>query len=99
MRAPVTLNIVCFGVKDDPTGRLNREIVMELHESGEAAPSLTLLDGMPTIRAAIFNHRTREEDMDAFMQMLERAAQRARGEPPLEPLPAPREEGEALSLD
>ncbi|HEY8261555.1 MAG TPA: pyridoxal-dependent decarboxylase [Methylosinus sp.] len=99
MRAPVTLNIVCFGVKDDSTGRLNREIVMELHESGEAAPSLTLLDGMPTIRAAIFNHRTREADMDAFILMLERAAQRARGEPPLEPLPAPREEGEALSLD
>jgi glutamate/tyrosine decarboxylase-like PLP-dependent enzyme len=98
MRAPVTLNIVCFGVKDDPTGRLNREIVMELHESGEAAPSLTLLDGLPTIRAAIFNHRTRDEDMDAFILMLERAAKRARGEPPLEPLPAPRE-GEPLSLD
>jgi glutamate/tyrosine decarboxylase-like PLP-dependent enzyme len=99
MRAPVTLNIVCFGVEDDPDGRLNREIVMELHESGEAAPSLTLLDGMPTIRAAIFNHRTQEGDIDAFVAMLERAAQRARGEPPLEPLPAPREEGEPLSQD
>jgi aromatic-L-amino-acid decarboxylase len=99
MRAPVTLNIVCFGVKDDPTGQLNREIVMELHESGEAAPSLTLLDGVPTIRAAIFNHRTREADIDAFIGMAERAAQRARGEPPLEPLPKPREDGEPLSLD
>lgn len=98
MRAPVALNIVCFGVTDDPTGQLNREIVMELHESGEAAPSLTLLDGVPTIRAAIFNHRTQEADIDAFIGMLERAAQRARGEPPLEPLPAPRE-GEPLSLD
>jgi hypothetical protein len=70
---------------------------MELHESGEAAPSLTLLDGVPTIRAAIFNHRTREEDMDAFMDMLERVARRARAEPP--PLPSPREEGEPLSQD
>ncbi|WP_051949365.1 pyridoxal-dependent decarboxylase [Methylosinus sp. PW1] len=100
MRAPVALNVVCFGVKDDDeSGRLNREIVMELHESGEAAPSLTLLDGHPTIRAAIFNHRTREADIDDFMQMLERAAQRARGEPPLAPLPTPREEGEPLSQD
>jgi glutamate/tyrosine decarboxylase-like PLP-dependent enzyme len=98
MRAPVALNIVCFGVKEDATGRLNREIVMELHESGEAAPSLTLLDGAPTIRAAIFNHRTREEDIDAFVGMLERAAQRARAEPPLEPLASPRE-GEPLSQD
>ena len=41
----MTLNIVCFGVKDDEDGSLAREIVMELHERGEAAPSLTILDG------------------------------------------------------
>lgn len=98
MRAPVTLNIVCFGVRDDPTGQLNREIVMELHESGEAAPSLTLLDGVPAIRAAIINHRTREDDIDAFMAMLERTAKRARREPPLEPLAAPRNGGDGAPL-
>jgi aromatic-L-amino-acid decarboxylase len=99
MRAPVTLNVVCFGVKDDPTGQLNREIVMELHESGEAAPSLTLLDGAPTIRCAIISHRTREEDIDRFVELAERVARRARQEPPLEPLPAPGGDGAPLSQD
>jgi aromatic-L-amino-acid decarboxylase len=90
MRAPVTLNIVCFGVKDDEGGQLAREIVMDLHERGEAAPSLTILDGVPAIRAAIINHRTRESDIDAFMEMLERAVRRARQEPhPSEKLEAP----------
>jgi len=81
MRAPVTLNIVCFGVKDDPDGQLAREIVMDLHERGEAAPSLTILDGAPAIRAAIINHRTHEGDIDSFMGFLEAAVRRARQEP------------------
>ncbi len=101
MRAPVTLNIVCFGVADDPDGALAREIVMELHERGEAAPSLTILDGVPAIRAAIINHRTHEEDIDAFMRYLEAAAARARKEPHLAALPeAPRGPGRSrLSQD
>ncbi len=74
MRAPVTLNIVCFGLKDDPDGKLARDIVIKLHERGEAAPSLTLLDGKPVIRAAIINHRTRAEDIDTLMIALECAA-------------------------
>ncbi len=81
MRAPVMLNIVCFGVADDPNGELAREIVMELHESGEAAPSLTLLDGAPAIRAAIINHRTHEADIDKFAELLEATLRRARSEP------------------
>jgi len=81
MRAPVTLNIVCFGVTNDPGGALAREIVMDLHMRGEAAPSLTLLDGKPAIRAAIINHRTHEADIDAFMAFLEEAAKRARAAP------------------
>jgi aromatic-L-amino-acid decarboxylase len=81
MRAPVVLNIVCFGVKGDDDGSLAREIVMELHERGEAAPSLTILDGVPAIRAAIINHRTHEADIDAFTAYLEVALKRARKEP------------------
>ncbi len=81
MRAPVTLNIVCFGVIDDPDGALAREIVMDLHESGEAAPSLTILDGVPAIRAAIINHRTHAADIDKFMALLEAGLRRARRAP------------------
>jgi aromatic-L-amino-acid decarboxylase len=82
MRAPVTLNIVCFGVKNDPDGALAREIVMELHERGEAAPSLTILDDQPAIRAAILNHRTQEKDLEAFIRFLQLAHSRARSEAP-----------------
>jgi len=78
MRAPVTLNIVCFGVTEDPGGAIASEIVMALHESGEAAPSLTIFDGKPAIRAAIVNHRTTEEDIDRFMALLETELARAR---------------------
>ncbi len=49
LSADVTLNIVCFSVKGDTTGRINREIVMDLHESGVAAPSTTKIGGRPVI--------------------------------------------------
>jgi aromatic-L-amino-acid decarboxylase len=78
MRAPVTLNIVCFAAANDPQGELAREIVMDLQERGEAAPSIAVLDGVPVIRAAIVNHRTHESDIDAFMGLLESAVLRAR---------------------
>jgi len=77
MRAPVTLNIVCFSVRGDDDGSLVREIVMDLHERGEAAPSLTILDGQPAIRAAILNHRTREVDIDKFILLLDESLVRA----------------------
>jgi glutamate/tyrosine decarboxylase-like PLP-dependent enzyme len=65
--APVSLNIVCFrhrGADPDP---LNRRIVTELQERGLAAPSTTTLRGCLVIRAAIVNHRTRLEDIDALV--------------------------------
>ena len=68
--APVALNIVCFGVKGSQDGSLNREIVIDLHEQGDAAPSLTLLDGKPVIRAAIVNHRTKTMDIDHLIDVL-----------------------------
>jgi aromatic-L-amino-acid decarboxylase len=51
---------------------------MELHDSGEAAPSLTVLDGVAVIRAAIVNHRTTDADIDHFMRLLERTGLRVR---------------------
>jgi glutamate/tyrosine decarboxylase-like PLP-dependent enzyme len=71
LAAPVGLNIVCFGVRGDNTGQINRDLVIALHESGLAAPSTTMRGGRSVIRAAIFNHRTTVADIDAFVAALE----------------------------
>jgi len=76
LRAPVALNVVCFALKKGHDAALNRRIVIDLHERGVAAPSLTLLDGEPVIRAAILNHRTTEADMETFYEALRVSAQR-----------------------
>jgi len=66
--APVTLNIVCFRYACDDADRVNRAIVADLQEAGEVAPSLTVIDGKVAIRAALFNHRTDERDLDALVR-------------------------------
>lgn len=71
--APVPLNIVCFRVRhDDPevVDRLNREIVIELQESGIAVPSTTRIDGKLAIRIAIVNHRCREADLEVLVDAI-----------------------------
>ena len=70
MRAPVALNIVCFGLKAPGNGTLNGKIAIDLHQRGVAAPSTTTLNGEVVIRAAIVNHRTTESDMDRFLEEL-----------------------------
>lgn len=62
--APVGLNIVCFAYK----GADNAAIVADLHEAGRVAPSTTTLDGRTAIRAAIVNHRTGPEDVEALVE-------------------------------
>ncbi|MGZ5935821.1 MAG: pyridoxal phosphate-dependent decarboxylase family protein [Rhizomicrobium sp.] len=62
---PAQLNIVCFRFRGDDA--LNAELVATLQESGIAAPSATSIDGRVTIRAAIFNHRTVEADVDVMV--------------------------------
>ena len=64
--APAQLNIVCFRFRGP--GALNRTIVMALQEAGRVAPSLTEIDGMAAIRAALFNHRTEMQDLDALIE-------------------------------
>jgi len=64
---PVSLNIVCFrynpgGLDTAELNRLNREIMVRLQEEGTAALSDTTLEGRRWLRAAIFNHRSRDED-------------------------------------
>lgn len=71
--APVSLNIVCFRYKtadldDKALNALNRALLVQLHESGVAAPSYTTLDGKYALRVCIINHRTRREDLDLLVE-------------------------------
>jgi aromatic-L-amino-acid/L-tryptophan decarboxylase len=78
LMAPVQLNIVCFRYRAADASKVNGDIVMDIQESGIAAPSTTLLDGELAIRAAIVNHRTDVGDIDALISaVLEFGAQRS----------------------
>src|SRR5579864_2449644 len=66
--APVALSIVCFRYRADDPERVNRTIVADLQEAGEVAPSRTLDAGKAAIRAALFNHRTDERDIEALVR-------------------------------
>jgi len=65
--APAQLNIVCFRYRAAAPDEVNREIVIDIQESGIAAPSATMLNGQLAIRAAIVNHRTDVRDIDALV--------------------------------
>jgi glutamate/tyrosine decarboxylase-like PLP-dependent enzyme len=65
--APVALNIVCFRFRCQNADAINRKIVIEIQESGIAAPSTTTIGAHLAIRAAIVNHRTQYRDIDAFI--------------------------------
>jgi aromatic-L-amino-acid decarboxylase len=67
LAAPVQLNIVCFRFRCHDSDVVNARIVKELHESGIAVPSTTMIDGRLAIRAAIVNHRTQPRDIDALV--------------------------------
>ncbi len=77
--APVSLNIVCFRYRGTcrnalsscelsrcELNELNSELVIALQESGIAAPSSTLIQGQVAVRAALFNHRTTQAEVDAL---------------------------------
>ncbi len=70
LKAPVALNIVCFGARGGGNGRINRELVLDLHETGIAAPSWTTVHGECVIRCAIVNHRTTPADIDRMLDAL-----------------------------
>jgi aromatic-L-amino-acid/L-tryptophan decarboxylase len=78
--APIGLDIVCFrfnpgGLDDEPLNALNKEILMQLHEQGIAAPSYTTLQGRYCLRIAIANHRSKLEDFDLLAQEVVRIGQ------------------------
>ena len=66
--APVSLNIVCFGYRGADADRVNAGIAADLQASGIAAPSTTTVNGRLAIRAAIVNHRTAAQDIDALLK-------------------------------
>lgn len=66
--APVQLNIVCFRYRAEGADKVNAEIVADVQEAGLAAPSMTTIDGKRAIRAAIFNHRTQNSDVDKLVE-------------------------------
>jgi len=68
--APANLNIVCFRHRGADPDALNNRIVLDLYDSGVAAPSLTTLDGHLAIRAAIVNHRTQPGDVDRLVDAI-----------------------------
>jgi len=66
--APVELNVVCFRYRADEAQRINPRIVIELQESGQVAPSTTIIGGNLAIRAALVNHRTSEKEIDILVE-------------------------------
>lgn len=67
--APIGMDIVCFrfnpgGMDNEKLNTLNKEILMQLHESGVAAPSYTTLNDTYCLRIAIANHRSTQADFD-----------------------------------
>ena len=75
--APVVTNIVCFRYRprdaaETSLNALNEELLIRLHESGIAAPSYTTLDGRYCLRAALANHRTRDDDLALVIEAVRR---------------------------
>ncbi len=66
--APTSIDIMCYryrreGVDEPALRALNVEIMLRLQEAGTAAVSDTTLRGRHCLRAAITNHRTRDDDL------------------------------------
>jgi glutamate/tyrosine decarboxylase-like PLP-dependent enzyme len=80
LMAPIGMDIVCFrfnpgNLDEEALNALNKEILMQLHEHGIAAPSYTTLNGRYCLRIAISNHRSRQEDFDLLAREVARLGQ------------------------
>ena len=70
--APVGCDIVCLryappDVAEGDLDAVNHEVVIRVQESGVAVVTDTVLRGSVAVRVAIANHRTREADLDLFL--------------------------------
>jgi aromatic-L-amino-acid/L-tryptophan decarboxylase len=80
LMAPVGMDIVCFrfnpgDLDTEQLNALNKEVLMQLHEQGIAAPSYTTLQERYCLRIAIANHRSRQEDFDLLAREVVRLGQ------------------------
>ncbi len=83
--APVELNVVAWRHADpalapERQDRVNRELLMRIHERGIAIPSSTIIDGRFALRVCVCNHRSRREDFDALIEAAERIVEEIRQE-------------------
>ena len=88
LAAPVISNVCCFRVPrarldGDAADALHRAIATALQLSGDCVLSTTRIDGAVVLRAAIVNHRTRDDDVRLTIDAVRREV-RARV-----PLPSP----------
>ncbi len=70
--APAPVNILCFryvvpSLGPEQLNKLNKELLLRMHESGVAVPSYTVLQGRYALRVANTNHRTRRADFDLLI--------------------------------
>jgi glutamate/tyrosine decarboxylase-like PLP-dependent enzyme len=78
--APVRSNVCCFRVADGVVANgaapdaLHERLAAELQVAGEAVVSTTTVDGRTVLRAAITNHRTEPEDVEATVAAVRRRA-------------------------
>lgn len=77
--APVSLNIVCWrlvpvGFTPDQCDALNKELLLQIQETGLAIPSGSQLRGRYIIRVSCANHRSRWADFEALAAGVERLA-------------------------
>jgi glutamate/tyrosine decarboxylase-like PLP-dependent enzyme len=79
--AETPLNIVCFrwrppGVPEDQLDALNKGLGEALLEDGRVFAGTTLFEGKVAFRPAIVNWQTREEDVDALVDVLTELGER-----------------------
>jgi hypothetical protein len=59
---------VADNLDDESLNDLNKELLIDLHESGVAAPSYTVIDDKYALRVAITNHRSKREDFEVLVR-------------------------------
>ena len=78
---PITLNIICFRVQPDgltdekEIDTFNRDVSIDIQQSGVAIPSTTVLNSRLYIRCCVMNHRTVYADFDLFVETLVKLTQ------------------------